>query len=248
MNVFKINLLVILSLFFLITSCNEDDFNNVDKLSSSKNNNNHINTTENRSKITTLLENENNYKRVFEDNYKELVDNFEFTNYDENLSVEKNLINEYSNCSNCNDEIKSFLIPMFNELLRTDNQNIKEVLEQYEQEIENLDLSYDKKQNLKFMFFTFNEGVNTHLEKSTQKDFWDCMAENGGQNIGRGLVGGFLGGCLVGGYIGATAGSVTVPVIGTVIGGTAGCIASGAVSGTIGAAFGAFWTAADCAL
>jgi hypothetical protein len=244
----KINFLRFLFIVLAINlnACSEDSFNENDQALASRMSSEHINTNENRAAIIELLNDENNYKRIFEENYIDLIANYEFSNYDESITMEENLINDYKNCSVCNEVEKNFLVPMFYQLLESENDEVEAILTQYEQQIRTLNLDYNQQQNLEFLFFTFKEGTKTYLTQSSQRGFWDCFGSNAGRNIGRGLVGGFLGGCAVGGYVGATAGTVTVPVIGTVVGGAAGCIAAGAVSGTIGAAFGAFWTAADC--
>lgn len=164
-----------------------------------------------------------------------------------NTSMSKNeeidivqLMNDYQECSVCPLEYKDIVIPFFEEIINLDDNEITGKIEEYEAQIELINLNEMHKDNLRFLFFTFKATTNYSLnEISVNKE------GSPGKTIGRGLAGGFLAGCATGAYIGATAGTVTVPLLGTAVGAVGGCIFGGAWGAATGTAVGSVWAAFD---
>jgi hypothetical protein len=196
-----------------------------------------FNTLENRQAITNLFQNQKEQEKFL----KEYGKNANFTttlqkNQEENIEV---LLAEYEECSDCANDYKAFLVPMFEELIDLDDNEIISKIESYELLIDNYSTDENIRENLEFMLFTFKEATNYKLNNPNESKY--AAKDSIGTSIGRGMVTGFLSGCAAGGYAGFVAGTVTVPVIGTVVGAVSGCIAAGAVGSVYGAIAGAFW-------
>lgn len=229
----------------IISGCSENELNEGEftEENYAKNVESNLNTEENRQELLYLI----STKEILEDGFRNevapLIENFEFTNYDDKISLEANLINEYESCTSCTLEERNFLLPLLNELILTPDNDVMGLLVSYESKIDELKIDFDRKENLKFLFFGMKAGTQSYLNNSLQINitlnrggFWDCMRQNVGKSIGRGLAGGMITGCVVG----AMACSPTGP------GAVACCIKAGAAMAIRGAATGVFWTSMDC--
>lgn len=235
----------LLILALIIVGCSEKELNEPETNDNfyAKNVETNLNTEKNRSELLHSI----STKEILEDGFRNevipLIENFRFTNYDDKISLELNLIEEYKSCSNCASEEREFLLPLIHELIVADDKDVLGLLDSYENEIDGLRIDADRKENLKYLFFGMKAGSESYLNNAlginttlNRGGFWDCMRQNVGKSIGRGLAGGMITGCIVG----AMACSPTGP------GAVACCIKAGAAMSIRAAATATFWTAADC--
>jgi len=184
----------------------------------------HLNTSENRQAILEILQNS-------EEAYH--------PDYDLDTVDLNEQISNYERCSECPNEIKQFMLPLLQDMANIEDDNLLQLIYEYQEILVNYDSDYVNKQNLEFLLYSFEQGAIFKLGNSSLQQ---RVSRN---RVATGLAWGFLSGCAYGAYVGGTAGTFTVPVIGTVTGAVAGCIAGGAFSGVIGAAGGAFWSIFD---
>lgn len=200
----------------IMTSCSSDNetHENVDA----------INTQENRDAIIAAIPTiEFDYEATY--SYKDY-------NYEE-------LLSEYSECSECRESIKGFMLTFLREIVETEDSEVLSVVSRYQSQIDSYDADFNTKQNLEFVFFSIYHSTEYKLNGTSTAN---RLSEN---KVALGIAGGFLTGCATGAYIGGTVGTVTVPIIGTVVGAVAGCVAAGAWGATTGAAMGGFWSLFD---
>lgn len=265
MKTFKLNILQTFILIFtvciLVTSCfNDKSEIQVEETLTEENLIENLNTKTNRKAIQDLFSNDKSVSQIIQElntsnnivtsSANQEVDgiisgNLNLAEIDFNL-----LLDEYSECSDCPDEYKDFLIPFFEEIIKTDDNLVLNKIEEYESLIDSLELDEVHRENLKFTLFSFKEATEYALDyHEFETSSFTFSTSNGedsaGKKIGRGLAWGFLTGCATGAYIGATVGTVTVPILGTAVGAVAGCIYGGAFSGTVSAIGAGFWAAVD---
>jgi len=229
---------MILMLFVGISSCSTDR-QIEESLFPQEEQIENFNTITNRQAVLTIFDNKKEQELLIEqfENNRTLLSDIQ-RSQEENL---ESSLNSYANCSECGSYYSEFLIPMFEELIQTDNNDLISKIESYESLIDDYSTNENIKENLRFMLFTFKEATHYRINNEDSTDARTSI----GTSIGRGIVGGFLAGCAAGGYTGAVTGTVTVPIIGTVVGAVSGCIAAGAVGSVYGAVAGAFWGWAD---
>ncbi|MEZ0005782.1 outer membrane lipoprotein SlyB [Flavobacterium sp. 28YEA47A] len=177
------------------------------------------------------------------------------------VSNTDSLIAFYENCEECDDKYRDALTPLLKDLSQASDNKVLDILAEYSNNIDRLDLDEVNRNNLKFMINSMMIGVNNSLlindgyenlptiirdNQYITFGFWDCLRQTGGKAIGRGLVTGMITGCIGGAIAGATIGTVTVPVLGTATGAVGGCIFGGAAGAVTGAVTGAIWAAVDC--
>jgi len=260
----KMKGLLLVGIFMLSISCsNEQDEVQVEETLLEN-----LNTSENREYITNILSvnrqqqveflnqlNSDDIQLISSNFTQSNTENFEFTftnSIPEEFSLTEANIQEYIDCSSCNEEYKNFMEPMFLEFLTIEDNQVMDRLNYYEELIDTFEGDEIVKENLHFIFFSFksaveyisNEITRSNLSNINSKEYIISSTSTEislGRAIGQGLVSGFIVGCIRGGIAGAVAGTLAVPVIGTVTGAVGGCIAQGAVTGVITAVVGAFW-------
>jgi uncharacterized membrane protein len=239
-NILKVIILLI-SVSTLITSCSNEE-NQIEEVAIEN-----LNTTENRNMVKNLFNKGtklNSELNEYKKSYLKNVSEFKKQNSEEEDKVRlMNLISEYEQCSDCPSEYKSILIPLFNELSDTSDDNIVSKIEEYEGVVYQSTIAESYKNNLKFALYSFKEAAKYSISEANENKSKNSK-RNIGRGIGVGMVSGFVSGCISGAYVGAVVGTVTVPVIGTVIGAVSGCFAAGAFGATIGSVLGGFfaWT------
>jgi hypothetical protein len=157
------------------------------------------------------------------------------------------------------DKEKIFMLEFYNELANCYDGKILDLISKKRLEINSKNFSNDFKNEVDFLFYTFEEvtnevfqvrkvGAETYLQKKSTNGLKECLEKNGasGKDIGRNLVLGAVTGGVSGAYVGGTAGTFTIPGFGTAVGAVGGAVfgaAAGAVSSVVG---GLVWPAIDC--
>lgn len=204
----------------VITSCSSDnELNENINTFNTKSSETHFNTQENRDAIIAAIPRiEFDYDATY---------SYEDYDYDE-------LLSDYSECSECPQSIKSFMLPFLSDIIETKDDDVLSVVSRYRAQIDTYDADFNTKQNLEFIFFSIYHSAEYKLNGTITTK---TLSEN---KVALGIAGGFLTGCATGAYVGATVGTVTVPILGTAVGAVGGCIFAGAWGATTGAAMGGF--------
>lgn len=201
-----------------------------------------INNSQNRAALQKIMDSpetaEDLSNQLSEFVYSDYRNKYSSSNSEDQINIQ-DLLSDYESCEGCHSEYQTFLIELFQELITTEDYEVLEIIDHYDSQIINLDITNEGKSNLKFILFSFRikteNTLSIYEENANNSGFWSCMRENIGRAIGEGLAAGFITGCAYGAYVGATAGTVTVPIIGTVVGAASGCVATGAASAVLGA-------------
>ncbi|WP_445721314.1 hypothetical protein [Flavobacterium sp.] len=236
LNILKTFILLFSSSILLLTSCSDNDTEQIQSKDSIEN----LNTVENRNIITNLYKEGTEENLFLKQKISESKNNLNYRTNESDFDIEAEIEN-YRNCSDCPSEYKSFMIPFIEEMAITHDSELLSLISDYDTRIDNLEADLVIKENLRFILFTFYEAANYNINNSEG----NLAQRTSGNKVALGIAGGFITGCATGAYIGGTAGTVTVPIIGTVVGAVSGCIAAGAWSATMGAAAGGFWTLFD---
>ena len=226
-------LILLITISFNLISCSTDEQQTSIEESKAVN----LNTLENRKSVSDIFT-KGTKSNAFLESY--ILNANKEIGFDNSSQDIESAINDYLNCSYCSDEYKDFMIPFIKDVVKTNDSELLDLINNYQSKIESYNADYITKQNLDFVLFSFNKAASYNLTK------FETLNEKTTYNkVATGLAWGFLAGCATGAYVGGTAGTVTVPIIGTVTGAVAGCIAGGAWSATVGAAGGAFWEIFD---
>lgn len=214
------------------------------------------NTFENKSSIEKLSKDYENLEKIILDIQVPAIHHIKQRGVD--ISNTEELIVFYENCKECDNEYRDALVPLLRKLSQTEDTEVINVLVDYANNIDRLNLDETTSRNLDFIVHSMIVGANNSLLNNNGYEnlpitigddnqyvtfgFWDCFRKTGGKAIGRGIATGMITGCVGGAIAGGTAGTVTVPVLGTAVGVVGGCIFGGAG----GAVTGAIWAAVDC--
>ncbi|MFT6216513.1 MAG: hypothetical protein ACJAS3_002926 [Roseivirga sp.] len=206
-----------------------------------------LNTSQNREAILNAVTDVEKIQKVYDERTQPF--RYKLTSETKNgftAEEAKQLLYEYASCSSCPDANKEFLIPLLTQLIDTPNENIKSVLNDFDEKVLNSDLEISNKSDLLFLSFVFDAtaeaALNMNETESGKSGASGCSV---GKEVALGIAGGFLTGCAAGGIKGALGGSFW-PGIGTFTGAVSGCIIVGFEGAIAGGLFGALVGGLDC--